>query len=115
MAEETIFHRIINKEIPADIVYEDERVLAFRDIAPVAPTHILLIPKKTLVSLKHAQPEDESLLGYMLLKIKEIAAEQGLDESGYRLVVNTGAGGGQTVFQLHMHLIAGRDLEWPPG
>lgn len=112
---ETIFSKIIRKEIPAKIVFENERILAFRDIAPKAPTHILVIPKKALQDLSHATAEDQTLLGEMLLVTAEIARSEGVAANGYRVVVNTGVHGGQTVPHLHMHLLAGRGLQWPPG
>ena len=115
MSEETIFSKIIKKEIPADIVYEDELCLAFRDIAPQAPTHILLIPKKTIAQLHHSSPEDKDLLGHLLLKVSEIAKQEGLAESGFRTVINDGANANQTVFHLHLHILGGRGLTWPPG
>lgn len=114
-AEDTIFHKIIRKEIPADIVYEDQQVLAFADIKPVSPTHILVIPKKTIPSLREAQVEDEKLLGHMLVVCSKLAAEQGISQDGYRVVINAGANAGQEVFQLHMHLLGGRSFTWPPG
>lgn len=112
---DTIFGKIIRKEIPAAIVYEDEYVLAFRDIAPVAPLHILVIPKKPIRNIASATEEDQSLLGRMLLVAAEIARREGLAQSGYRVVTNIGDDGGQTVFHLHLHLLGGRKLEWPPG
>lgn len=114
-SEDTIFHKIIRKEIPAKIVYEDQDILAFHDVNPVSPTHVLVIPKKTIPSLALAGPEDETLLGKMLLAVGKLAQELGLDDDGYRVVINTGSNGGQTVFQLHMHLIGGREFSWPPG
>ncbi|MEL6554980.1 MAG: histidine triad nucleotide-binding protein [Cyanobacteria bacterium J06621_11] len=113
-AGDTIFGKIIRKEIPADIVYEDDLCLAFRDITPQAPTHILVIPKKPIPKLADAQPEDKALLGHLLFTVSEIAREQKL-ENGYRVVINTGEEGGQTVFHLHLHLLGGRALGWPPG
>lgn len=113
--EDTIFHKIIRKEIPADILYEDEICLAFRDINPVSPEHILVIPKKTIPSLREVVVEDKETLGHMLLVVSELARARNLDESGYRVVVNAGELAGQTVFQLHMHLLGGRDFSWPPG
>lgn len=112
--EDTIFSKIIRKEIPADIVYEDDLCLAFRDITPQAPTHLLVIPKKPIPKLADARAEDKALLGHMLFAVSEIAKEQKLD-NGYRVVINTGEEGGQTVFHLHMHLLGGRSLGWPPG
>lgn len=114
MSEDTIFGKIIRREIPADIVYEDDICLAFRDITPQAPTHILVIPKKPIPKLSETQAEDKALLGHLLLTVSEIAKQEKLDD-GYRVVINTGEGGGQTVFHLHLHLLGGRDLEWPPG
>lgn len=114
MSEDTLFSKIIRREIPADIVYEDELCLAFRDITPQAPTHILVIPKKPIPKLADAQPEDKALLGHMLFAVAEIARTEKL-ENGYRVVINTGEEGGQTVFHLHMHLLGGRALGWPPG
>jgi histidine triad (HIT) family protein len=111
----TIFKKIINKEIPAQIVYEDELCLAFRDISPQAPTHVLLIPKKEIPDLSEATPEDVPLLGHMLVKAGQIAGELGLDEKGYRVVINNGQEAGQTVFHLHFHILGGRPLKWPPG
>lgn len=109
----TIFQKIIDRDIPADIVYEDDIVLAFRDIAPQAPTHILVIPKKPLAQLSHAKEDDAAMLGHLMLKATEIARDQGLED--YRFVVNNGAGAGQTVFHLHVHILGGRPLTWPPG
>jgi histidine triad (HIT) family protein len=111
---ETIFSKIIRKEIPADIVYEDELALAFRDISPQAPVHILIIPKKPIVSISDATIEDQALLGHLLLTVKRIAEQEGLD-NGYRVAINTGNDGGQTVFHLHLHLLGKRSLNWPPG
>ena len=114
MAEETIFAKIINREIPADIVHEDDHCLAFRDIEPQAPVHILLIPKKPLAGLQEASPEDASLLGHLLVTARGIAEREGLDE-GYRCVINAGPAGGQAVYHLHLHLLGGRQMAWPPG
>ncbi len=110
----TIFSKIIDKEIPADIVYEDDQVLAFRDIVPQAPVHILVIPKKPILNLKHVEPEDQDLLGHLLLSVKKIAQQEGLS-NGYRVVINNGTDAGQTVDHLHFHILAGRSLLWPPG
>ncbi|MEM7183474.1 MAG: histidine triad nucleotide-binding protein [Spirochaetota bacterium] len=112
---ETIFSKIIRKEIPASIVYEDDKILAFEDINPVAPVHILFIPKKFLQSLDSMQEEDAALIGYIHLKISEYAREKGLDKTGYRVVNNMGEDGGQSVFHIHFHLLAGRGMKWPPG
>lgn len=114
MPAPTVFQRIIDRELPADIVYEDELCLAFRDIHPAAPVHVLVIPKKHLVSLADAQPEDQALLGHLLLVCRRLAGELGL-ELGFRLVANSGPNAGQTVDHLHFHLLGGRPLSWPPG
>ena len=111
---DTIFTKIINKEIPADIVHEDDLCLAFRDVNPQAPVHILLIPKKPLDTLSNARPEDQALLGHMLLVAGSITRELKID-GAFRLVVNNGKEGGQAVFHLHMHILAGRKFRWPPG
>jgi len=111
-----IFCGIVNKEIPADVVYEDDEVLAFRDINPQAPVHVLMIPKKHIASLDEAGGSDEErdLLGHLMVKIREIAAGLGL-ENGYRVVINNGEDGMQTVAHLHLHLLGGRQMGWPPG
>lgn len=114
MSEKTIFKKIIDKEIPADIVFEDDRCLAFRDINPKAPTHILVIPKQEIVSLADLDEEHAALVGHMHLVIKKIAEDVGLS-SGYRVVVNCGSQGGQEVPHLHFHLLGGRQMTWPPG
>ena len=111
---DTIFTKIINKEIPADIVHEDDLCLAFRDVNPQAPVHILLIPKKPLDTLSNARPEDQALLGHMLLVAGKITRDLKI-EGAFRLVVNNGKEGGQAVFHLHMHILAGRKFRWPPG
>ncbi|VXD22854.1 purine nucleoside phosphoramidase [Planktothrix serta PCC 8927] len=111
---DTIFSKIIRREIPADIVYEDDLCLAFRDIAPQAPVHILVIPKKPIPKLADTTSEDHALMGHLLLKVKQVAEEAGL-ENGYRVVINTGVDGGQTVDHLHLHILGGRSMEWPPG
>ena len=110
----TLFTKIINREIPADIVYEDEQCLAFRDIDPKAPTHILIIPKKEISKISEAAAEDRKLLGHLLLKAGDIARNEGVSDN-FRLIVNNGEGAGQTVFHLHIHLMAGRAFDWPPG
>lgn len=110
----TIFTRIINKEIPADIVYEDDLCLAFRDINPQAPVHILIIPKKPLPELNDAGIEDERLLGRLMLTAKMVADKEGVADA-FRLVLNNGAGAGQEIFHMHFHLLAGRPFTWPPG
>ncbi len=110
----TLFEKIIQREIPADIVYEDDQVLAFRDINPAAPTHILVIPKKPIPRIGAAENEDQSLLGHLLLKAAEIAKTLKL-ENGFRLVMNNGPDGGESVPHLHCHILGGRSLQWPPG
>lgn len=111
---DTIFAKIIRREIPADIVYEDEFALAFRDVNPQAPVHILVIPKKPIPMLDAADDTDQALLGHLLLTVKRVAAQENLT-NGYRVVLNTGEDGGQTVFHLHLHLLGDRPLAWPPG
>ena len=111
----TIFTKIINKEIDANIVYEDDDILAFEDINPQAPTHILIIPKKEIQTANDIQEEDTSLIGRLVLVAKDIAKQKGIDKDGYRLIINCNDDGGQTVFHIHMHLIGGRKLSWPPG
>jgi histidine triad (HIT) family protein len=111
---ETIFSKIIRREIPADIVYEDDLALAFKDISPQAPVHILVIPKKPLPQLAAAESEDHALMGHLLLIAKRVAEQAGL-KNGYRLVINNGSDGGQTVDHLHLHILGGRQMQWPPG
>ena len=111
---DTIFGKIIRKEIPADIVYEDDICLAFNDINPQAPTHILIIPKKAIPRISLANNDDKEILGHLMLCANKIAKDINLDD-GYRLVINDGKNGGQTVYHLHVHLIGGRQLTWPPG
>lgn len=111
---ETIFDKIIRKEIPADIVYEDDLALAFKDINPQAPVHILVIPKKPIPQLSQANNDDQALLGHLLLTVKKVAADAGLT-NGYRVVINSGSDGGQTVYHLHLHILGDRQMNWPPG
>ena len=111
---ETIFQKIIDKEIPADIIYEDEKSIVFKDINPVAPTHILIIPKKQIEKISDAEETDKDLLGHLLLVAGKVARQLGV-ENAFRLVINNGAGAQQTVFHLHIHLIAEREFSWPPG
>ena len=111
---ETIFTKIINKEIPADIIYEDELALVFKDIQPQAPTHLLIIPKKPIPKLSDASPEDQELLGHLMLVAGKVSRMLELDDT-FRLVTNNGANAGQSVFHLHLHLLSGRSLNWPPG
>ena len=110
----TLFGKIIRREIPADIVYEDDLCLAFRDINPQAPTHVLLVPKKEIDMLSSATAGDQSLLGHMMLAAGKVARQLGAGDT-FRLVVNNGAGAGQSVFHLHLHILAGRRMRWPPG
>lgn len=110
----TLFSKIIRREIPADIVYEDDQCLAFRDINPQAPTHVLLIPKKEIPKLADAGAGDQALLGHLLLAAGKIARQLGVADA-FRLVVNNGAEAGQSVFHVHLHILAGRPLRWPPG
>lgn len=111
----TLFAKIIAREIPADIVYEDEHVLAFRDINPQAPVHVLFIPKRPVATLNELQPGDEVLVGRLALAAAAYAKREGFAENGYRVVMNCNADGGQTVFHIHLHLLAGRAMHWPPG
>ena len=110
-----LFCRIIAGEVPADTVYTDDRCLAFRDINPQAPVHVLVIPRDHMESLDDAAQKDEATLGHLLRVAARVANEQGLSESGYRTIINTGAGAGQSVFHLHLHVLGGRSLNWPPG
>ena len=111
---DTIFAKIIRREIPANIVYEDDLALAFKDVHPQAPTHILVIPKKPIPQLAQAQGEDQALLGHLLLVAQQVAVQAGL-ENGYRVVINNGRDGGQTVDHLHLHILGDRPMGWPPG
>ncbi|MGB9180874.1 MAG: histidine triad nucleotide-binding protein [Pyrinomonadaceae bacterium] len=110
-----LFCSIVAGEIPAEIIYQDELSIALRDINPQAPTHVLVVPREHMESLDDASQRDEALLGHLLRVAARIANEQGLSENGYRTVINTGAGAGQSVFHLHLHVLGGRDLSWPPG
>jgi len=111
----TLFEKIIARQIPARIAYEDDWVLAFHDIHPQAPTHVLIVPKKAIPCLAVAEPQDQTLLGHLLLKAAEIAAKLGLQETGYRLVINNGRDAGESVPHLHCHILGGRPMAWPPG
>src|SRR5205085_4795728 len=115
MENNCLFCRIVAGEIAAEIIYSDERSVAFRDINPQAPTHVLVVPREHIESLDDATQKDEALLGHLLRVAARVANEMGHSESGYRAVINTGAGAGQSVFHLHVHLLGGRILEWPPG
>ncbi len=110
-----LFCKIVAKEIPADVIFEDDRVLAFKDINPAAPHHILVIPKKHIASLDKLDPEDRDLAGYLLEVVAKLARELGVAKPGYRTVINTNHEAGQQVYHIHLHLIAGRPLSWPPG
>ena len=111
----TIFQKIIDRQVPAEILFETELALAFRDVHPQAPIHILVIPKKPLTGISAAEDGDEALLGHLLLVARQVAKQEGIAASGYRLVINDGANGGQSVDHLHIHVLAGRRLGWPPG
>lgn len=109
-----LFCKIINKEIPADIIYEDEHVIAFNDISPQAPTHALIIPRKHIATLNDVQAEDAALVGHMVKTAATIAKQLGFDENGYRTVFNCNPHGGQTVYHIHLHLLGGKPMGWPP-
>ena len=111
---ETLFSKIIDRQIPADIVYEDDDCLCFKDVNPKAPVHYLLIPKKPIERLVDAKSEDQALLGHMMMKASEVASDAGFGDA-FRLVINNGPGAGQSVFHLHIHILAGRTMGWPPG
>lgn len=115
MPDKTLFEKIIDREIPAPIVYEDDLVAAFHDIAPQAPIHVLIVPKKPIPRVGAAEPEDRDRLGALLLAAGRIAEQLGVKESGFRLVINHGPDAGESVPHLHVHLLGGRDLAWPPG
>jgi len=111
----TLFTKIIKREIPAEIVYEDDQCLAFKDINPKAPVHLLLIPKEEIPTVQDLTPAHQALMGHMLTQIPSIAQSQGLDEKGYRVVINCKDLGGQEVYHLHLHILGGRQMNWPPG
>ena len=111
----TLFDKIISREIPADIVFEDEHVLAFRDIHPQAPVHVLFIPKQPVATLNDLAPGEEAVVGRLALAAAAYAKREGFAQDGYRVVMNCNRDGGQTVFHIHLHLLAGRALQWPPG
>jgi len=113
--QKCLFCRIVEGEVPADVVHETERVLAFRDIDPKAPVHVLVIPKRHVVSLGGAADADEGLLGEIMLAARDVARAEGIDASGFRAVANTGGDGGQAVHHLHVHVLGGRAMTWPPG
>ena len=110
-----LFCKIVSRQVPSDIVFETDEVLAFKDVRPVAPVHALVIPKKHLTSIHDATPDDAALIGRLMLAAREVAEKLGLGASGYRLVVNTGPDGGQSVFHVHVHVLGGRPMAWPPG
>lgn len=110
-----LFLKIIDRSIPADIVFEDEQVLAFRDIQPQAPIHILIVPKNRIETLNAIDQDDEALLGHMVYVAKQVAVSQGVADEGYRLVFNCNPNGGQSVYHIHLHLLGGRQMVWPPG
>jgi len=112
---DSIFTKIIKKEIPANIIYDDELVSAFEDINPIAPVHILIVPKKQIPTMNDAQEEDSNLLGHILLTAGKLAKQKGVSEKGFRLVINCNKDAGQTVFHIHCHLLGGRIFNWPPG
>lgn len=115
MSDDTIFDKIINKEISADIVFEDDEILAFKDIDPQAPVHILVIPKKKIPTINDIEIEDQKLIGKLVTTAKNIAHDLDVDDDGYRLVFNCNSKGGQEVYHIHLHLLAGRQMKWPPG
>jgi len=112
---DTVFCQIVRGEIDADVVYEDDHCLAFRDMNPQAPTHVLVVPKTHMTNLFDADEEDAELLGRLMLAAREVAEQEGLDDDGFRLVVNNKGGVGQSVFHLHLHVLGGRSFRWPPG
>lgn len=110
-----LFCKIAEGAIPAETVYEDDEVLAFRDINPAAPTHVLVIPRKHIATMNDADTDDQMLLGKMMLVARDLAVSEGVDESGFRFALNTNSHGGQSVYHIHLHLLAGRPMQWPPG
>jgi len=111
----SLFEKIVSREIPATIVYEDDKVIAFRDVKPQAPVHVLIVPKKPIARIAEAQPEDHAILGHLLLKAAEVARQLGLTQTGFRLVFNNGPDAGEAVPHLHCHILGGRKMGWPPG
>jgi histidine triad (HIT) family protein len=111
----TLFEKIVAREIPAKVVFEDDQILAFHDVNPQAPVHVLVIPKRVIPRIAEADESDDALLGRLLLTAKKIAADLGISETGFRLVINNGRNGGETVPHLHLHLLGGRPMHWPPG
>ena len=112
---QTLFEKIIARELPGSIVYEDDQVVAFRDVRPQAPVHVLIVPRKPIRRIAEAKPEDQHVLGHLLLKAAEVAGKLGLSQSGFRLVFNNGPDAGEAVPHLHCHILGGRHLGWPPG
>ncbi len=112
---QTLFEKIIAREIPSEIVFEDDLVVAFRDVAPKAPTHVLIVPRKPIPRIAAATPDDHKVLGHLMLKAAEVAEKLGLTAGGYRLVINNGPDGGESVPHLHCHILGGRKMQWPPG
>jgi histidine triad (HIT) family protein len=115
MPNDTIFAKIVRREIPANIAYQDDEVTAFHDVNPAAPTHILIVPNKIIPTLNDAAPEDEHLLGKLMLIAQKLAKDMGIADNGYRVVMNCNPDGGQSVYHIHLHLLGGRKLTWPPG
>jgi histidine triad (HIT) family protein len=115
IAEDCLFCRILSGDIPAEIIHESDTAIAFRDINPQAPTHVLIIPRRHIATINDLEPGDEPVIGSLYLAAKQIAAEEGLADDGYRVVMNCNEGAGQSVFHLHLHLLGGRRLDWPPG
>jgi histidine triad (HIT) family protein len=111
----TLFQKIVDKDIPSTLVYEDDLVVAFKDIDPQAPTHVLIVPRKPIPRIAEARSEDHPVLGHLLLKAAEVARTLGLEQTGYRLVLNNGSDGGESVPHLHCHILGGRQMKWPPG
>ena len=115
MPDKTLFEKIADREIPADIVYEDDQCLCFRDINPQAPVHLLIVPRKPIIRISEAADEDVNILGHLLLTANKVSRQEGFAESGFRTVINNGSDGGEEVPHLHLHILAGRKLNWPPG
>jgi len=115
MAHKTLFQKIADREIPADIVYEDDLCLCIRDINPQAPVHLLIVPKKPIIRIAEAEPDDQATLGHLLLTARNVAKQEGFADAGFRTVINNGSDGGEAVPHLHLHILAGRKLTWPPG
>lgn len=115
MAPKTLFQKIADREIPADIIYEDDLCLCFHDINPQAPVHLLVVPKKPIVRIAESSPEDGEILGHLLLTVQKVALQERFATAGFRTVINNGPDGGEAVPHLHLHILAGRQLVWPPG